>query len=222
MGKRHSAQVRKTYLLGVHNDTNVSVSMHTMDLAYMSAFYELKSVRCSQYAVHLSTRGYLCGLSLEALADESKKSFHFVAKSATLLEEVRLTVKKGESIRRAVVAYSDTAITGLELSTETQKVVIGDIDNSEYRAEADYFEAKAAIIGFDVCFGADRVVELSLFLAPLQRNDGLEKLTKPYLNGSSFALVDEEFYRLMKQQQQTLAKMDSIPEGEGHRKLKSI
>ena len=221
MGKTHTAQVRKMYLLGVHNDTNVSVGMHTMDLAFITAFYTLKSVKRKNYAVQLSARGFVCGLSLDALVDGNKKSYHYQAKSAHVLEESHLALKRGESIRKLTVGYTDSAIVGLELFTETQRVRIGDCDHAEYRAEADYLEANAAIIGFDACFGEDRLVELSLFIAPLQKVEGIEKMTKPYLNASSFALVDEDFYQMMKQQQKDQVVIKSAFKETKIRKMKS-
>lgn len=44
MSSGYAAQVKKLYVLGVHNDSNVSVQMHTLDLNYISPFYSLKSV----------------------------------------------------------------------------------------------------------------------------------------------------------------------------------
>lgn len=210
-------------MLGVHNETNVSVPMHTLDLAYIASYYTLRTVKGTPYSVYLSIRGMICGLATQALIDGQKKEYHYVAKGAKVLEEVELTLKKGESLRKLTVAYTDNAITGLLFMTELQKVKIGDLDHSEFTSEADYFEAESAILGFDATFGADRMVELTLIIAPIHRETTTgAALTKPYLNGSSFALVDENFYQFMKQQNDQHLMKSVFRESRELRRLKSM
>jgi hypothetical protein len=210
-------------MLGVHNDTNVSVPMHTLDLAYVASYYTLRTVKGMSSSAYLSVRGTICGLAMESYIDGQRKNYNYIAKGAKVLEEVELTVRKGESLRKLTVSYSDNAITGLQFVTELQKVKIGDLDHSEHTSEADYFAEDIAILGFEATFGADRMVELSLIIAPIHHETtAAAPLTKPYLNGSSFALVDENFYEQMKQQNDLHQLKSVFKESKEHRKMKSM
>lgn len=170
----------------------------------------------------ISSRGYICGLQIDALSEGDRKLFRYVAKSAVILEESQITLKKGEFLRKVLIGYTDTAICGLQFFSDTQKMKIGEIDKCDHQTEADFSESETAIIGFDACFSPDRLVELSLFSAPLQKKAKRMPLTKPYLNGSSFALVNEDFYKEMKQKTDQNLIKSVFKESKDYRRFQSL
>ena len=217
------SQVRETYMVGVHNETNVSVPMRTMDLSYVASYFTLRSVKGHFSVVYLSTRGMICGIQTDASVDNQRKTYGYICKSCKVLEEKTLSLRKGESLRKLTVSYTDTAIVGMSFVTELQKLKIGELDHSDYTTEADHFSTESAILGFAATFGADRLVELGLIVAPILRDlTAGVPLTKPYVNGSSFALVDENFYEMMKQQNDHYLVQSVFKESKTWRKLKSM
>ena len=221
MGTVYTAQAKKVYFLGVHNDTTGTVQVHTLDLALLCTFYALKQVTCIGYVVYWSSRGYLCGLNVEGVIDGQKSATKYTARDAVVLEQASITLKKGDMLRKILVGSSEKAITGLQLFSDTQKLSLGTLDQSERVSELDYFETDTAIVGFDVYFGADRMVEMSVITAPIQKNVNLP-MTKPYLNSSSFALVNEDFYEKMKDKQDQHMIKSVFRESRRYRQMQSM
>ncbi len=221
MGTHYTAQAKKVYLLGVHNDTNSNVQIHTLDLTIVSTFYSLRQVTGTSHAVSLSSRGYICGLEVEGTLDGQKKVTKHIAREAKVLEQATIVLKKGDVLRKVILGSSESAITGMQLFSETQKISLGSLDHSERVTELDYLDADIAIIGFDMYFGVDRLVELSVITAPTQKHVDIP-MTKPYLNNSSFALVNEDFYEKMRDKQDQMMIKSVFKESKRYRQQQSM
>ena len=91
----------------------------------------------------------------------------------------KIVFDNDEHILRVELDYDDRAILGIRISTTQQLISLGPHHHSEFFTEYSVPDNSTAIIGFQVVYSSDRIVEISLFEAPLKK-----KLQK-YLKHSS-------------------------------------
>ena len=81
----------------------------------------------------------------------------------------KIVFDNDEHILKVEIDYDDRAILGIRISTNEQIIALGPYHESEFFTEYSVPDNLTAIIGFHIMYGADRIVEISLFQAPLSK-----------------------------------------------------
>lgn len=100
----------------------------------------------------------------------------YMANKKDIKSQSGIKFNENEHILRIIIGYDDKAIRGIRLMTNMQKIKLGTVYDCDFIAESDKMNTDKAIIGFQFVFGEDRIVEISIFSAPV--NKKLENFSK--------------------------------------------
>ena len=113
----------------------------------------------------------MSGFEIRMLSDHELTKVSHIAQSKEVTAQSGIKFNEGEYIQKVIFGYDEKAIRGLRLLTNKQKIKLGAVYESEFVVESNKFDSESAIIGFNFVFGEDRIVEISVFSAPLKNNN---------------------------------------------------
>lgn len=113
----------------------------------------------------------MSGFEIRMLSDYELTKVSHIAQSKEVTAQSGIKFNEGEHIQKVLFGYDEKAIRGLRLLTNKQKIKLGAVYESEFLVESNKFDSESAIIGFNFVFGEDRIVEISVFSAPLKKNN---------------------------------------------------
>ena len=90
-------------------------------------------------------------------------------KKHEVTSQSKIIFDNDEHILRVELDYDDRAILGIRISTTAQLISLGPHHNSEFFTDYSVPDNSTAIIGFQIIYSSDRIVEISLFEAPLKK-----------------------------------------------------
>ena len=120
---------------------------------------------------------HLSGFEISMVVENEKTTIAHIAKKKDITSQSGIHFQEDEHILKIIIGYDDKAIKELRVFTNKQKIRLGPLYKADFTTEIDKIDANAAIIGFQMVFSDDRIVEISTFSAPFtKKNDSPNKL----------------------------------------------
>ena len=150
-------------------------------------------IGCNAYIVHLHS-GFVCGFTTKFIIDDKQKCIKHASKTIKATDKIKLKLKRDEHLVKIKVGYCDKGVKAINLYTDYQKQKLGDIKTCEFVAKSSQNSAEIAIVGFELSFDENRLVETGVFLAPIIARVNINKTD--YKRRSSLAVFNEEHTQL--------------------------
>lgn len=113
----------------------------------------------------------LCGFDMRMIIEQEQTRISHIPKKLPVTSQSGIKLRSDEYIQNVEMDYDEKAIRGIRISTDEQLISLGPIGESDFYAKFDKPDIGWAIIGFQFVFGDDRIVEVSVFSAPLNKKN---------------------------------------------------
>lgn len=121
-----------------------------------------------------------------------QKVILYKAHRAKAKEKLHLELVKNEDLKRITIGYDEEGVRGIILETEMQKKSMGNVLECDSLTEINHFGTDKAILGFEVKFNTERIVELSAYSAPILDSKKNMAILRRYQTSLAVGYIDEE------------------------------
>lgn len=167
------------------------MTIHTAEDAAHTALFLLNSITCTLYSVFKDKNAF-CGIKVIITVRDVQKVILYKAHRAKAKEKLHLELVKNEDLKRITIGYDEEGVRGIILETEMQKKSMGNVLECDSLTEINHFGTDKAILGFEVKFNPERIVELSAYSAPILDSKKNMAILRRYQTSLAVGYIDEE------------------------------
>ena len=167
------------------------MTIHTAEDAAHTALFLLNSITCSLYSV-FKDKHAICGIKVTITVRDVQKVIFYKAHRAKVREKLHLELGKNEDLKRVTIGYDEEGVRGLVLETDLKKKSIGNVLDCDSFTEINHFGTDNAILGFEVKFNPDKIVELTAYSAPILDSRKNQALLRRYQTSLAVGYLNDE------------------------------